>query len=114
MQFPDLSPLPIWAQVLVYSIFAVSLAIIIGMARLGLVQGKKAVTSDPAKAEVVAMTIDASAIRAATAAVEGLTVAVTSLVVATKDMSQHQKAVAEELDSVREEMRIHREISRRS
>ncbi|WP_375597556.1 hypothetical protein [Devosia sp. Naph2] len=114
MQFPDLSPLPIWAQVLVYSIFAVSLAVIIGMARLGLIQGKKAGASEPGKAEVAAMVVDSSAIRAATAAVEGLTVSITSLGVATKALAEQQKATADELDSVREEMRIHREISRRS
>ena len=107
MQFPDLSPLPIWGQVIVYSMFGISLAIIIGIARLGLMQGKRAVTADPGKAEVVSMVVDSSAIREATAEVK-------SLVLVLKDLAVQQKAIAEELDSVREEMRIHREISRRS
>lgn len=113
MPFPDLSALPVWGQVIVYSIFGISLAVIIGIARLGVVMGKKAGTSDPTKAEVAAMVVDSSAIRSAAASVDGLTVAITGLTVAAKSLAEQHKSVSDELDKMREEMRIQREVNRR-
>lgn len=113
MPFPDLSPFPAWAQVLVYSMFGISLAVIIGLGRVGIIHGKKDGSGGSGKAEVAAMIMDASAIRDAAMAVEALTSAVTSLTGAVRDAAVHQNRVAEELNRVREEMRIHREVSQR-
>ena len=68
MQFPDLSGLPAWAQVIVYGTFGVSLAIIIGAARFGVMLGKKvppAATSTAAA--VVAVIVDPAELQKLTA-----------------------------------------------
>jgi chemotaxis protein histidine kinase CheA len=63
MQFPDLSALPQWAQVIVYATFGISLAFIIGAARFGVMLGKKGSSQSATtttRATVAAVIVDAT------------------------------------------------------
>lgn len=69
MQFPDLSALPAWAQVIVYVTFGVSLAFIIAVARFGHMLGKKApYRASSAVATVAAVIVDPAELQKLTAA----------------------------------------------
>ncbi|HEU5067053.1 MAG TPA: hypothetical protein VFT61_02555 [Sphingomicrobium sp.] len=113
MQLPDLSPLPVWAQLVVYGTLGISLAVIIAVARLGILQGQKSTpANNPASAQVAAVIVDPTALNHASAAVEGLTVAVTEATKVGREHAKNMERMAEEMDKVREEMRIQREVNR--
>lgn len=77
MPLPDLSPYPIWAQVLIYSILGVALALAFVVTRFGIAQGQKAAPATASQAQVAAVIVDPTALNHASAAAEGLTVALT-------------------------------------
>src|SRR5690606_18777645 len=77
MPFPDLSDLPVWAQVLIYGILGMSLAVAFVVARFGLLQGQKAAPAGASQAQVAAVIVDPTALNKAADEVAGLTVAIT-------------------------------------
>lgn len=80
MQFPDLSGLPAWAQIIIYGTFGVSLAVIIGAARFGVMLGKKvppAATSTAAA--VAAVIVDPTELQKLTAAAVALEATLASM-----------------------------------
>ena len=80
MQFPDLSALPVWAQVIVYATFGLSLAIIIGAARFGVMLGKKIpAAASHSTAAVAAVIVDPTELQKVTAAVVALEATLSSL-----------------------------------
>ena len=94
MALPDLSQLPPWAAVA----FAISLAIIVGMAWLGEKRGK-ASGSPQHSAQVAAVIVDPTALQAAAAEVSGLAVTLTEATVAVR---AHTAAVDRQADKVDE------------
>ena len=70
--FPDISALPFWAQVLVYSIFGGSVSIVVILTLLGYRMGQKTTPTTNDQARVAAVIVEPSALLAATKAVEEL------------------------------------------
>lgn len=83
MQFPDLSALPPWAQVIVYATFGVSLAFIIGAARFGVMLGKKLPGATSAggasTATVAAVIVDSSELQKLVAVAASLDVTLATM-----------------------------------
>lgn len=76
MPLPDLSGLPIWAQVLIYAILGISIAIAFFVARFGVLQGQRAAPAAAAQAQVAAVIVDNTALNKLTGEVAGLAVAI--------------------------------------
>lgn len=70
--FPDLSALPMWAQILIYSIFGVSVSIVVILTFLGVRMGQKNIPPPSEQARVAAVIVEPSALLAATSAVREL------------------------------------------
>ena len=99
MQFPDLSALPPWAQVIVYATFGVSLAFIIAVARFGVQLGKKAPGSSggmlggpTSAATVAAVIVDPTELAKLSAAAGGLEVTLLMLNKTGAAMARAQQA----------------------
>lgn len=70
---PDLSALPLWAQILIYSIFGISVSIVVILTMLGYKGGMKSSPStNGGSAKVAAVIVDPTALNAAAAAVKEL------------------------------------------
>ena len=65
------------------------------------------------KAEIAAMTMDASSIKQASAALEALNVTLTEINRVGRELIESNEVMAKNLDRIREEMRLDREVSRR-
>lgn len=65
------------------------------------------------KAEIAAMTMDASSIKQTSAALEALNVTLTETNKVGRDLIESHELMATNLDRIREEMRLDREVSRR-
>lgn len=65
------------------------------------------------KAEIAAMTMDASSIRQVSAALEALNVTITETNKIGRDLHESNELMAKGLDRIREEMRLDREVQRR-
>ena len=100
MPFPDLSDLPVWAQVLIYAILGVSLAVAFVVARFGLLQGQKAAPAAAASAQVAAVIVDPTALNAAAGAVDGLTVAVTEATIVARKHSDGTDRLADNVEEL--------------
>ena len=73
MALPDLSSLPVWLQVFLYTIFGVSTIIAFLASRFGLLKGRSAPADTRRHATQISMaTLDDTAIREATKAVSSL------------------------------------------
>jgi hypothetical protein len=99
MPFPDLSGLPVWAQVLIYAILGLAIAIAFLVARFGLLQGSKASPEAGGQAQVAAVIVDPTALNKATAEVAGLSVAITEATVVART---HNDATDRLADNVEE------------
>jgi hypothetical protein len=94
--------------------FSAVSAIVIWVARLGILEGRKI---DPAKgvpaAQVAAVIVDPTALNRMTDQVAALTATLDQILDAAKEKIRVDNLMATELDRIREEMRIQREIERR-
>jgi hypothetical protein len=94
-------------------VFVTMLAVVVGIARLGVLKGRDL---DPAKgvpaAQVAAVVVDPTALNALTAAVLKQTAVMEEMLETGKDLARTFDHMAIELDRVREELRIQREVRR--
>lgn len=115
MQFPDISSLPPWAQMTVIVAFGVSVAIILLVTRMGLLQGRQAAPAhSAASAQVAAVIVDPTALNRLTDQVVALNAVLDEIVKAGREKIRVDGLMAAELDRIREELRIQRELSRRN
>jgi len=86
---PDLTNFPLWAQILIYSILAVSIGVATAFSWLGYIKGKTSTASPPStnQAQVAAVIVDPTALVAATNAVIDLTKNVSNLTEAIERMT---------------------------
>lgn len=98
MPLPDLSGLPIWAQVLIYTILGLSIAVAFLVARFGVAQGAKASpAASAAQAQVAAVIVDPTALNKAAGEVAGLAVAITEAMAVVR---AHTAAVDRQADKI--------------
>jgi hypothetical protein len=96
-------------QVAIIGVVTAVIAAVAGVS-VAIVNNRKA---GGGKAEIAAMTMDASSIRQASAALEALNVTFTETNKVGGELIESLDGAAKALDRVREELRITREISRR-
>jgi hypothetical protein len=95
--------------------FGSVLAIIVWVARLGILEGRKVSPgNDQPVAQVAAVIVDPTALNNATAALNRHTNTMEKLIEIGEGMARTMDHMAIEMDRIREELRIHREISRRN
>lgn len=88
---PDISSLPLWAQILCYGVVGVSMATVFIISSLGFLKGKSEgpmKASDAPKAQVAAVIVDPTALIRATEAVMALTRQLEDHTEALKDMTK--------------------------
>lgn len=95
--------------------FGAVLAIIVAVARMGILEGRKSSPEhDAPAAQVAAVIVDPTALNAATSALNRHTNAIEKLIEIGEGMARSVDHMAIELDRIREELRIQREIARRN
>ena len=96
-------------QVAIIGVVTALIAAMAGVA-VAIVNNRKA---GGGKAEIAAMTMDASSIKQASSALEALNVTLTETNKVGREIIESNEGLAKNLDRIREEMRLDREIHRR-
>lgn len=96
-------------QVAIIGVVTALIAAMAGVA-VAIVNNRKA---GGGKAEIAAMTMDASSIKQASSALEALNVTLTETNKVGREIIESNEVMAKNLDRIREEMRLDREIHRR-
>lgn len=97
---PDISNLPLWAQILCYSILGISMATVFGLSALGFLRGKAEGplrSAESPKAQVAAVIVDPTALLAVKDAALSLKVSIDSLSESMDDMTNAMKAMTLEM-----------------
>lgn len=97
-------------QVAIIGVVTAIIAAVAGVS-VAIVNNRKA---GGGKAEIAAMTMDASSIRQASAALEALNATLTETNKVGREIIESNEVMAKGLDRIREEMRLDREVSRRA
>ena len=98
---PDVSTLPVAAQV----IFVAAIGVIWALVHFGVLSGRKAKPQAHDVGEIVALTVDSSAIQKLTGEVSGLAVALHELTAATKEQAENTDRLREELKEAGKQVR---------
>lgn len=98
---PDVTALPLPAQL----VFVAAIAVIWALVHFGVISGRKAKPQPHDVGEIVAITVDSSAITKLTGEVSGLSVALHELTAATKEQADNTDRLREELKEAGKQVR---------
>ena len=98
---PDVSTLPLPAQ----AVFVAAIAVIWALVHFGVISGRKSKPQAHDVGEIVALTVDSSAIQKLTGEVSGLSVALHELAVSTKEQADNTDRLREELKEAGKQLR---------
>lgn len=98
---PDVSALPLPAQ----AVFLAAIAIIWALVHFGVISGRKSKPQAHDVGEIVALTIDSSAIQKLTGEVAGLAVALHELTAATNEQAGQTERLREEIKEAGKQLR---------